>query len=293
MGLTSCPLFPDKQSEVPTNMAQYIQNVVFDNSYQDPYHANDDIVGYEVRKKSIAGNIWECLTGKKQKADIYLFEDPPAQELILYEDRPRRDLVYCGQEHYNDNLAFVPWRARQPPPLLRRYHSEYREESVECTGCAVCWQHPDLGRYHRPFPRLLRRSWRYHSHEHSHSHHRYNHSHGSGWGAAPFWDPEWVPRRWRRRLSRRARAERRHDEHPGQTLQRELVKLMNQRLREMRHERIYDEWPRSSTLDSRGRRNDRIDEIDEQLVDLERMQYEAYFGSDDGSTDYDFSDSDD
>ena len=275
-------------------MPQYMQNVVFDNFYQGPYHPDDDIIGYEVRKKSIAGNLWECLTGKKQKPEIYLFEELPRQDLILYNDRPRQVLFYYGQEYYSDRLPLMPWGPRRYSHPSLHYHSESHEETIECPGCAVCWQYPDLGRYHRPFPRLGGSTWRYDYdyHEHGHGH---GHRHGGRprWDPAPFWDPDWVPRRWRSRLSRRARSERRHNEHPGQTLQRELVKLMEQRLREMRHERIYSEWPRGSSLDTRRRRIDRIEEIDEQLVDLDRMQYEAYFGSDDGSTDYDFSDSDD
>ena len=275
-------------------MSQYIQNVVFDGAYQEPYFADEDIVGYEVRKKSIASNLWECLTGKKPKSEIYLFEEPPRQELVLYDSRPQQNLVVLRQEYYNDDLPLMPWRPQHRYYMPQHYHSEYHERTIECDGCPICLQCPDLGRYHRPFPRLGRSTWRYdyNHHEHGHGYGQHN-GRRPRWDPAPFWDPNWVPRRWRSRLSHRARSERRQNEHPGQTLQREFIKLMNQRLQEMRHERIYNEWPRGTSVDTRRRRNDRIEEIDEQLVDLNRMQYEAYFGSDDGSTDYDFSGSDD
>ncbi len=270
-------------------MPQYTQNVVFDNSPRDPYWADDDVIGYEVRKKSIASNLWECLTGKKQKPEIYLFEEPPRQTLTLYGDRPPSDLFHYEEEYYGDDLAPMPWRSHRRWSSPRNSRSYHYEEAIECSGCACCFQYPDLGICHRPFPRPRGGSWHYDYDYHEHGH---RHGLGTSWDPAPFWDPEWIPRRWRSRLSRRSRSDRRRSEHPGQTLQRELVKLMHQRLREMRHERIYHEWPRGCSLDDRRRRNDRIDEIDEQLVDLERMRNEAYSGSGDGS-DYDFSDSDD
>ena len=267
-----------QHAQSSTDMSRYIDTVIVDNPLRDLCYVDDDeIVGYEYRKKpSIASNFLTCLTGKKPKREYYLFP----------EARPRQDLMLYEQRCYDDDLALMPWGHRP----RSRYQSYFHEEmtSAGCPGCIMCLQYPDLGRWHRPGPRPGRGIWHYDYHEHGHGH-GLDFCRGSSWDPAPFWDPDWCPPRLRRRYH--SRSSRRRDEHPFFTMQREKVKLLTQRLREMRHERIYNEWPKSYSLNNWRQRNDRIEELDGKVEDLQAMQQEYYYGGEEGS-DWNFSDSD-
>ena len=237
-----------------------IQNVIFDNGPGDfdYIHPNDDdIIGWKVRKKSIAGDIWQCLTGSKPKAEI-----------ILY-DHPRRGR---GRRYYDDDRRFGPWRVGSDfsPPAFFEEEEWYEEEQegYDCPGCIFCYEYTDLGRNHRPGPRPGHGIW------------QYDYPVGGGyewdqpavqaWDPAPFWDPGWMPIPPRRRRGGR---EPTPMEEILSDLQFEKVRLMRQRLAEMRHERRYNEWPRGSSLQHHRRRADRIEELDEQIEALQRRQH--------------------
>lgn len=253
-------------------MPPYIQNIVFDNSPRgsDMYYADeDDVIGFEVRKKSIAGNFWECLTGKRSKPT----------EVILFDDGPRRrqDLFSYEGRCYDDDLGWMPRRCR--PRSGQSYRYREMIEEYNCTGCIYCLYEPNLGRWHRPGPRPGRGRWRYDGYGKSEV----------DWDPAPFWDLDWIPPPYhgsRRRSNWSSKYD--NAEH---MMRHELIKLMQQRLREERHERIYASYPAGYSLDRWRRRNDRVDELDRKIHEM-RGRWDAFYRDEEYVPDLDY-DSDD
>lgn len=253
----------DHQSRSST-MPPYIQNLRFDAYAQSrsPYYVDEDeVVGLEVRKKSLAGNIWEALTGKKKKGDVILFSDDRA--MPYSSPNPRPDLACYEQPYFSGGCSM-------PPPLCR-YHSyspwryRYIEEEIECHDCVCCRYDWTLGPRHHRFGGRGGGRRRYDYYEH-----------GEEWDATPFWDADWVPPRYRRSGRSSWLHRRRRNETADQTMRWEMIKLMRERLNEARHERIYGEWPTGYSLDNWRRRNDRIHDLEGRIDRLRRWQEQQW-----------------